>query len=41
MPALAQRLSDVQVSASAAMTARARDMQLRGIKVISLASGEP
>ena len=41
MPALAQRLADVQVSASAAMTARARDMQLRGIKVISLASGEP
>ncbi len=41
MPALAQRLSDVQVSASAAMTALARDMQLRGIKVISLASGEP
>ncbi|MBV1797483.1 pyridoxal phosphate-dependent aminotransferase [Siccirubricoccus sp. G192] len=41
MPELAQRLADVQVSASAAMTARARDMGARGIQVISLSSGEP
>jgi hypothetical protein len=29
MPALAQRLADVKVSASAAMTARARDLRAR------------
>ena len=41
MPALAQRLADVKVSASAAMTARARDLRAQGVKVISLSNGEP
>ncbi|MFN9941999.1 MAG: aminotransferase class I/II-fold pyridoxal phosphate-dependent enzyme, partial [bacterium] len=41
MPNLAQRLADVKVSASAAMTARARDMRAQGIEVISLSNGEP
>jgi len=41
MPALAQRLANVQVSPSAAQTARAREMRARGIPVISLANGEP
>lgn len=41
MPQFADRLSDVEVSASAAMTALARDMRARGIAVISLSQGEP
>jgi aspartate aminotransferase len=41
MPKLAQRLADVKVSASAAMTAVARDLRAQGIKVISLSNGEP
>src|SRR5689334_8373414 len=41
MPELARRLADVKVSASAAMTQRAREMRARGISVISLANGEP
>ena len=41
MPELAQRLAQVKVSASAAMTARARDLRAQGIQVLSLASGEP
>ncbi|MBX9701332.1 MAG: aspartate transaminase, partial [Acetobacteraceae bacterium] len=41
MPSLARRLSDVKVSASAAMTARARDLRAQGIQVISLSNGEP
>ncbi len=41
VPGLAQRLADVKVSASAAMTARARELTLQGIRVIGLASGEP
>ncbi|MDB5371672.1 MAG: aspartate aminotransferase [Belnapia sp.] len=41
MPALAQRLSNVQVSASAAMTQRARALRAEGIAVISLSNGEP
>jgi aspartate aminotransferase len=41
MPALAARLADVKVSASAAMTARARDLRAQGIQVISLSNGEP
>jgi aspartate aminotransferase len=41
MPALADRLSQVKVSASAAMTQRAREMRARGIPVISLSNGEP
>jgi len=41
MPELADRLANVEVSASAAMTALARDMRARGIAVISLSQGEP
>lgn len=41
MPDFADRLNEVEVSASAAMTALARDMRIRGIKVISLSQGEP
>jgi aspartate aminotransferase len=41
MPAIADRLKNVSVSASAAMTQRARDLAAKGVKVISLSSGEP
>ncbi|MCK8784439.1 pyridoxal phosphate-dependent aminotransferase [Roseomonas sp. NAR14] len=41
MPAIAQRLQNVEVAASAAMTAKAREMAKGGIRVISLSSGEP
>ncbi|MEI2298874.1 pyridoxal phosphate-dependent aminotransferase [Ensifer sp. MJa1] len=41
MPAIADRLKNVSVSASATMTQRARDLAASGIKVISLSSGEP
>src|SRR5688500_11018072 len=41
MPKLAQRLAEVKVSASAAMTAVARDLRAQGIEVISLSNGEP
>jgi aspartate aminotransferase len=41
VPDLARRLADVKVSASAAMTAKAREMRARGIQVISLSNGEP
>ncbi|OHV80532.1 pyridoxal phosphate-dependent aminotransferase [Rhizobium sp. LCM 4573] len=41
MPAIAQRLSNVTVSASVAMTQKARDLAAEGIKVISLSTGEP
>ncbi|MBL6458615.1 pyridoxal phosphate-dependent aminotransferase [Belnapia sp. T6] len=41
MPALAQRLREVKVSASAAMTQRARELRSQGIAVISLSNGEP
>ena len=41
MPDLAKRLQNVQISPSAAMTAKAREMRARGINVISLANGEP
>lgn len=37
----AQRLKNVKISASAAMTDRARELRAAGIKVISLSSGEP
>ncbi|MCC7283835.1 MAG: pyridoxal phosphate-dependent aminotransferase [Acetobacteraceae bacterium] len=40
-PALASRLKDVEVAASVKMTARARALAEKGIKVISLAVGEP
>ena len=41
MPALADRLKDVEVAASVKMTQRARQLAEQGIKVISLAVGEP
>ncbi|HEY4253578.1 MAG TPA: pyridoxal phosphate-dependent aminotransferase [Roseomonas sp.] len=41
MSDFAERLSAVEVSASAAMTALARDMRARGVAVISLSQGEP
>jgi aspartate aminotransferase len=41
MIALARRLADVKFSASAAMTAKARDIAATGARVISLAQGEP
>lgn len=37
----ANRLLDVKVSASAAMTDRARELRAKGLQVISLSSGEP
>jgi len=40
-PALAQRLKEVSFSASAAMTAKARELKSAGHDVISLAIGEP
>ncbi len=41
MPALAARLKDVPPSASVVMTVKARELAAKGIKVISLAVGEP
>jgi aspartate aminotransferase len=41
MPAIADRLNNVTVSASAAMTQKARDLAAQGVKVIGLATGEP
>lgn len=41
MPALAQRLANVKVSASVAMGAKARELAAQGHKVISLTTGEP
>lgn len=41
MPALANRLKDIELAASAVMTAKARELAAQGIKVISLAIGEP
>lgn len=41
MPALASRLKEVSVSASVVMTMKGRELAAKGIKVISLASGEP
>ncbi|WP_208247613.1 pyridoxal phosphate-dependent aminotransferase (plasmid) [Rhizobium sp. T1470] len=41
MPAIADRLQNVTVSASVAMTQRARDLATKGTKVIGLSSGEP
>ena len=41
MPAIADRLKNVSISASAAMTQRARELAARGVKVVSLSSGEP
>jgi aspartate aminotransferase len=41
MPALANRLKDIEMAASAVMTTKARELAAKGIKVISLAVGEP
>ncbi|PWS37695.1 aspartate transaminase [Falsiroseomonas bella] len=41
MPALAARLKDVPPAASVVMTVKARELQAKGVKVISLAVGEP
>ncbi len=41
MPALAKRLNDFQVSASVQMTMKGRELAAKGVRVISLASGEP
>jgi aspartate aminotransferase len=41
MPALANRLKDIELAASAVMTVKARELAAKGIKVISLAVGEP
>ena len=41
MPQLAERLNDIQVSASTVMSGRARARAARGIKVIALTVGEP
>lgn len=41
MPAIADRLNNVTVSASVAMTQKARDLAAQGIRVIGLSTGEP
>lgn len=41
MPALAARMKEVSISASVVMTMKGRELAAKGIKVISLASGEP
>jgi len=41
MPAIADRLKNVSISASAAMTQRARELAAQGVNVISLSAGEP
>jgi aspartate aminotransferase len=41
MPQLASRLDNVKISASAAMTDKARELRAQGIQIISLSSGEP
>ncbi|MCK1281059.1 pyridoxal phosphate-dependent aminotransferase [Bradyrhizobium sp. 61] len=41
MPELANRLKTVKISASAAMTDKARDLRAAGVKIVGLSSGEP
>lgn len=41
MPAIADRLNSVSVSASVEMTQKARDLAAQGIRVIGLSTGEP
>ncbi len=41
MSSTADRLKNVSISASAAMTQRARELAGQGVKVVSLSSGEP
>ena len=37
----ARRLKNVKVSASAAMTDKARELRAQGVKIVGLSSGEP
>ena len=41
MPDIADRLKNVTVSASVAMTQKARDLAAQGIDVVGLSTGEP
>ncbi|MBW8267893.1 pyridoxal phosphate-dependent aminotransferase [Caldovatus aquaticus] len=41
MPALAERLKKVSISASVVMTVKGRELAAKGVKVISLTAGEP
>jgi aspartate aminotransferase len=41
MPGFADRLRSVKVSASAAMTDKARELRAQGVQIVSLSSGEP
>lgn len=41
MPGFADRLNGIGVSASAAMTDKARELKAEGLKIVSLSSGEP
>ncbi|MBS1038773.1 pyridoxal phosphate-dependent aminotransferase [Gluconobacter cerinus] len=41
MPGFADRLNGIGVSASAAMTDKARQLKAEGLKIVSLSSGEP
>lgn len=41
MPSISDRLNNVSVSASVAMTQKARELAAQGVRVISLSSGEP
>jgi aspartate aminotransferase len=41
MPALADRLNDVKMSASTVMSVKARELAAKGVKVIALTVGEP
>ena len=38
---VADRLKNVKVSASAAMTRKVRDLRAQGVKIVGLSSGEP
>ena len=37
----AERLKNVKVSASAAMTRKVRELRAQGVKIVGLSSGEP
>ncbi len=41
MPQLASRVGGISVSPASAMTAKARELAARGVKVVSLSTGEP
>ena len=38
---VAERLRNVKVSASAAMTRKVRELRAQGVKIVGLSSGEP